>query len=110
MIGAVVWITNVIAFAFWYWHLDRGGAAARARHDVNRKPAFRFPEDDLPDADDQWFPQYIDYFVLSFNTSTAFSPTDVSAIRHWAKLLLVLESAISLTLIGLVVARAVNVL
>ena len=74
------------------------------------RPAFRFPEQDLPDADPHWFPQFVDYFALSFNTSTAFSPTDVSAIRHWSKLLLILESAISLTLIGLVVARAVNVL
>ena len=110
MIGAVVWVTNVIAFAFWYWHLDRGGAAARGRHDTAAKPAFRVPEDDLPGGDAGWFPRDVDYFVLSFNTSTAFSPTDVSAIRRWSKLLLVLESAISLMLIGLVVARAVNVL
>ena len=57
-----------------------------------------------------WFAQFIDYFALSFNTSTAFGPADVSAIRHWSKLVLIVESAISLTLIGLVVARAVNVL
>lgn len=110
-IGAVTWITNVIAFAFWYWHLDRGGPAARCRGTTSTAPAFRFPEDGLADVVGQgWFPQYVDYFALSFNTSTAFSPTDVSAIRPWSKLMLVLESAISLTLIGLVVARAVNVL
>lgn len=111
MIGAVVWITNVIAFTFWYWHLDRGGAAARALNADRVKPAFRFPEQELAEGTDEyWFPQFIDYFALSFNTSTAFSPTDVSAIRHWSKLMLIAESAISLTLIGLVVARAVNVL
>lgn len=110
-IGAVVWITNVIAFAFWYWHLDRGGPAARARGMAVGRPAFRFPEEDQTDAvGPRWFPQYIDYFALSFNTSTAFSPTDVSAIRHWSKLMLVLEAAISLILVALVVARAVNVL
>ena len=110
-IGAVAWITCTIAFAFWYWHLDRGGPAARARGANAARPAFRFPEEELPDVvGPRWFPQFIDYFALSFNTATAFSPTDVSAIRHWAKLTLILESAISLTLIGLVVARAVNVL
>jgi hypothetical protein len=110
-IGAVAWITNVIAFAFWYWHLDRGGPAARARGVAVGSPAFHFGEEELPaKIEAHWFPQYVDYFALSFNTSTAFSPTDVSAIRHWSKLMLILESAISLTLIGLVVARAVNVL
>lgn len=110
-IGAVVWITNVIAFAFWYWHLDSGGPAVRARGTFAGRPAFHFPEEDLTDVvGPRWFPQYIDYFVLSFNTSTAFSPTDVSAIRHWSKLMLVLEAAISLMLVALVVARAVNIL
>lgn len=110
-IGVVVWVTIVIAFALWYWHLDRGGPAARARGDRRVRPAWRFPEEDLPSAgDDGWFAQFVDYFALSFNTATAFSPTDVSAIRHWPKLMMVLEASVSLTLIGLVVARAVNVL
>jgi hypothetical protein len=110
-IGAVVWITNAIAFAFWYWHLDRGGPALRASGAVTIQPAFRFPEDGLTGVvGARWFPQFIDYFALSFNTSSAFSPTDVSAIRHWSKLLLIVESALSLTLVALVVARAVNVL
>ena len=111
IIGGAVWIANVIAFAFWYWHLDRGGPAARARGATRVRPAFRFPEDELPDVvGPRWFPQFVDYFALSFNTSTAFSPADVSAIRHWSKLTLIIESVVSLTLIGLVVARAVNVL
>ncbi len=75
------------------------------------RPAFRFPEEGIEEISDTvWFPQFIDYFALSFNTSTAFSPTDVSAIRHWSKLFLILESSISLVLVVLVVARAVNVL
>jgi hypothetical protein len=110
-IGAIVWITNVIAFALWYWHLDAGGPAARLSETNRRQAAFRFPEQDLDVAvDTNWFPQFIDYFALSYNTSTAFGPADVSAIRHWSKLLLVMESAISLVLVALVVARAVNIL
>ena len=110
-IGAIVWSTNVIAYSLWYWHLDRGGPAARALGHQHSPAAFRFPEEDLPvSSAAAWYPQFIDYFVLSFNTATAFSATDVSAIRHWSKLTMVLESAISLTLVALVVARAVNVL
>jgi hypothetical protein len=109
--GAAVWSTNVIAFALWYWHLDRGGPAARANQTGTGLPAFRFPEQDIESlADAGWYPQFVDYLALSFNTATAFSPTDVSAIRHWSKLWLIAESIISLTLAALVVARAVNIL
>lgn len=110
-VGAVVWITNVIAFALWYWHLDRGGPAARANAAGSNPPAFRFPEEDIPgQVQAGWYPQFVDYLALSYNTSTAFSPSDVSAVQHWSKLWLMVESAISLTLLVLVVARAVNVL
>ncbi len=110
-IGAIVWLNNVIAFTLWYWHLDSGGPAARAGGRVVTRPAFHFPEEDLEkDVGPDWFPEFIDYLALSFNTATAFSPTDVSAIRHWAKLMLILESSISLTLVALVVARAINIL
>ncbi len=113
-IGAVVWVTMVISYSLWYWHLDCGGPAARANGTFEQRgilPAFRFPEQDLDSpAYDAWYPQFVDYLALSFNTATAFSPTDVSAVRHWSKLWLITESAISLALIGLVVARAVNVL
>jgi hypothetical protein len=110
-IGAIVWLTNAIAFALLFWHLDSGGPAVRASGASRVPPGFRFQEQDLPELTSAgWFPQFVDYFALSFNTSTAFGPADVSAIRHWSKLLLVLESAISLTLVALVVARAINIL
>ena len=110
-IGGVVWISNVIAFSLWYWHLDSGGPAARANGTNTGLPAFQFPEEGIPAlVDDGWYPQYVDYLALSFNASTAFSPSDVSAVRHWSKLWLMTESVISLTLVTLVLARAVNVL
>lgn len=113
-IGAVVWVTMVISYSLWFWHLDSGGPAARANGTSAERgvlPAFRFPEQDLDEpAYATWYPQFVDYLALSFNTATAFSPTDVSAVRHWSKLWLITESGISLALIGLVVARAVNVL
>ena len=108
--GGVVWATNVIAFALWYWDLDRGGAAARA-HPPDRNPAFVFPEmlhtDYAPAA---WVPRFVDYLSLAFWTATAFSPTDTSAIKPWAKLLMILEACVSLGLGALVIARAVNIL
>jgi hypothetical protein len=108
--GAVVWATNIIAFALWYWDLDRGGAAARSRR-PNRAPAFVFPEMLHTQVIAQpWTPRFIDYLSLAFWTATAFSPTDVSAIRPWAKLLMMVEAVASLALAALVVARAVNVL
>ncbi|HEY2263331.1 MAG TPA: hypothetical protein VGI96_11960 [Streptosporangiaceae bacterium] len=108
--GAVIWATNVIAFGLWYWDLDRGGAAARAHHPY-RNPAFVFPEmqnaDYLPAA---WVPRFVDYLALAFWTATAISPTDISAIRPWAKLLMMLEASGSIILAALVIARAINVL
>jgi hypothetical protein len=107
--GAAIWATNVIAFGLWYWDLDRGGAAARAHG--QGEPAFIFPEmtnTEYVAAD--WYPKFVDYLHLSFNTSMAFSPTDVSAVRPWAKLLMMSEEAISVIVAVLVVARAVNIL
>jgi hypothetical protein len=110
-IGVIVWTTNVIAFALWYWHLDSGGPAARVRRWEAARAAFRFPEEDIDELlTVGWYPQFVDYLALSFNTSTAFGSADVSAIRHWSKLMLMVEAAISLTLVALVVARAVNIL
>lgn len=108
--GAIIWTTNVIAFGLWFWDLDGGGAAARALGSCSR-PGFVFPEHNYPErVAEGWYPQFVDYLALSFNTAMAFSPTDVSAVRPWAKLLMMCESAVSLVVAILVVARAINIL
>ena len=108
--GGAIWLTNVITFGLWYWDLDRGGAAARARGS-GRQPAFVFPEmTNAQYVGADWYPKFIDYLHLSFTAATAFSPTDVSAIRSWAKLMMMAEEAISLVVAILVVSRAVNIL
>ena len=108
--GGAIWLSNVIVFGLWYWDLDRGGAAARARGS-DRQPAFVFPEMSHPQyVSPGWYPKFIDYLHLSFTTATAFSPTDVSAIKPWAKLMMMAEEAISLLVAFLVVSRAVNIL
>jgi hypothetical protein len=108
--GGVIWTTNVIAFGLWYWDLDRGGAAARA-HEPRASPAFVFPEMLHTDyAPATWVPHFADYLSLAFWTATAFSPTDISAIKRWAKLLMMLEAVESLGIGALVIARAINIL
>jgi hypothetical protein len=109
--GGAIWLANVIAFSLWYWEADRGGAAARARGSTD-KPAFVFPEMMVNPqfVEGGWYPKFVDYLHLSFTTATAFSPTDVSAIKPWAKLSMMLEETVSLLVAVLVVARAVNIL
>ena len=108
--GGVVWATNVIAFGLWYWDLDRGGAASRAHH-PDRNPAFVFPEmQHQAYVPATWVPRFVDYLSLAFWTATAISPTDISAIKPWAKLLMMLEAGCSIVLAALVIARAINVL
>jgi hypothetical protein len=108
--GGAIWLTNVIAFGLWYWDVDRGGAAARARGSADH-PAFLFPEMiNSKFVKPGWYPKFVDYLHLSFTTATAFSPTDVSAVRPWAKLMMMAEESISLVVALLVIARAVNIL
>jgi hypothetical protein len=108
--GAIIWLTNIIAFGLWYWDLDRGGPAARALG-TGSSPAFLFPEMSNPElVRDNWYPSFVDYLHLAYSTSLAFSPTDVSAIKPWAKLMMMAEETISLVVGILVVARAVNIL
>lgn len=108
--GGIILLTNVIAFGLWYWDLDRGGAAARAAGSTT-PPAFVFPEMTTPEfVREGWYPAFVDYLYLSFNTALAFSPTDVSAIKPWAKVMMMTEEAVSVVVGVLVVARAVNIL
>jgi hypothetical protein len=108
--GGAIWLTNVIAFGLWYWALDRGGPAARASG-KGSPPSLVFPEmKNEEHVGAGWSPKFVDYFHFAFATATAFSPTDVSAIRPWTKLMMMAEEAISLVVALLVVARAVNIL
>jgi hypothetical protein len=107
--GSLVWIGNILAFSLLYWVFDAGGPTARA-HRQRPEPDFVFPQTESPElVPEGWHPVYIDYLYLGFCTSTAFSPTDVLPFSHWAKLAMAVQSAASLAVIGLVIARAVNV-
>ena len=107
--GSIVWIANILAFALAYWELDCGGAAARA-HRTREHADFAFPQQMNPElAPVHWRPQFVDYLYLAFTTATAFSPTDAMPIAPWAKLAMIVQSLVSLAILGLVIARAVNV-
>jgi len=107
--GSTVWASNIIAFALLYWELDSGGSAARARH-LREHPDLAFPQQLNPSiAPPDWRPRFFDYLYLGFTNATAFSPTDAMPLALWAKAAMALQALISLVILGLVIARAVNV-
>ena len=107
--GTAVWFSNIIAFALLYWEVDGGGAAARA-HRIPDYDDFAFPQQSNPRlARPGWRPRFVDYLYLGFTNATAFSPTDVMPLAPWAKLTMAVQSFISIAILGLVIARAVNV-
>jgi hypothetical protein len=106
----LLWSMNVIVFSSWYWFLDSGGPRMRSSRKRHIDGAFLFPQMTLPDQFPDFRPGYIDYLFLSFNTATAFSPTDSPVLSRWAKALMMIESSISLSTLAIVAARAVNIL
>lgn len=107
--GALVWLGNSLIFGLLYWLLDSGGPLARYLKE-RPFPDFAFSQQLSPElAPPGWRPMYVDYFILGVTTSTAFSPTDVMPMRAWSKLMMAAQSMISLIVVGLVIARAVNV-
>ncbi len=110
--AAGVWLTNVVVFGLLYWELDRGGPLGR----VGARPApshadLQFPQDAAPDtAEAGWRPEFFDYLFVSLTSSTAFSPTDTLPLTRRAKALMGSQALLSLLTVGLVAARAVNVL
>ena len=103
-----IWIINVLAFSLIYWQLDRGGP--EARHNNNSLiPEWLFPQDSISEYK-QWKPVFVDYLFLSYTSATAFSPTDVLPLSSRSKLLMMLQSTISLVTIVVVASRAINIL
>jgi len=107
--GASVWAIDVVAFTLLYWEFDCGGPAARA-HGMPAHTDFAFPQQLQSDvAPPDWRPRFVDYLYVGITDSVAFSPTDAMPLAPWAKLTMALEAVISLVILGLVIARAVNV-
>jgi uncharacterized membrane protein len=105
-----MWVSNVLTFSLLFWQIDRGGPEARM-NDASKRPDFLFPQTGAPDeAPLDWRPTFVDYLFLSFTTATAFSPTDTLPMTSHAKLLMMIESSISLITIAVIAARAINIL
>jgi hypothetical protein len=111
MSGLGSWVINLLAFSLLYWLIDRGGPNIRPQA-VRIKPDWLFPQESAPaeKVPAGWRPVFIDYLFLSYCTSTAFSPTDVLPLTSRGKMLVLLESAISLATILVVMSRAINIL
>jgi hypothetical protein len=109
--AGALWITNILVFALWYWKLDAGGPLRRDHPHAFSNSSFLFPQMLSQEGRDaSWKPNFVDYLFLAFNTSTAFSPTDTAVLSRWAKLGMMVQSLISLTIVVLLAARAVNIL
>lgn len=108
--GGAIWLTNVIVFALWYWEFDRGGPIERAAGS-QPYPDFVFPQMMNPElAPVDWESGFVDYLYVSFTNAMAFSPTDAMPMTRWAKLIMLTQSVISVVILVLVIARAVNIL
>ena len=107
--AALVWGANIMVFALWYWSLDAGGPAQR-HPGKHASQDFAFPQQQQDDDGnvEGWAPGFLDYLFLAFNTSTAFSPTDTLVLSRHMKVLMMLQSIISLLVVAVLAARAIN--
>ena len=114
--GAELWLVNVIVFALWYWRLDGGGPTVREERKDFGSCSFLFPQMQVP-RDERgefactgWRPAFVDYLFVAFTQSSTFGPTDAPLLARWAKILAMIQVAISLSIVILLISRAVGVL
>jgi hypothetical protein len=114
--GGLLWLTNVIVFALWYWRLDGGGPVLRHKQNKFGSTSFLFPQMQIPHDERvqfecvRWRPRFIDYLFVAFTQSSTFGPTDAPLLARWAKVLAMTQILISLTIVVLLISRAVGVL
>ena len=114
--GAELWLTNVLVFALWYWRLDGGGPTLRHEQKKFGSTSFLFPQMQIPKEErgqfecPRWRPKFIDYLFVAFTQSSTFGPTDAPLLARWAKVLAMIQVFISLSIVILLISRAVGVL
>jgi hypothetical protein len=114
--GGLLWLTNVIVFALWYWRLDGGGPTVRHKEKKFGSTSFLFPQMQIPQderaqfACGHWRPRFVDYLFVAFTQSSTFGPTDSPLLARWAKVLAIIQILISLTIVVLLISRAIGVL
>jgi uncharacterized membrane protein len=107
--AGLIWLSNVLVFALWYFEIDAGGPAVR-HLDLYESPDLLFPQRQRDDEHQEWSPQFVDYLFLTFNSSTALSPTDTMILSRRMKLLMMCQALVSLSVLAVVASRAVNAL
>jgi hypothetical protein len=105
--AAILWCINIVIFALWYWAIDGGGPLMRHNHPYEGKD-FLFPQQQQQNEKNSWSPSFVDYLFLAFNHSTAFSPTDTAVLSRRAKMLVMIQAALSLMSIAVLAAKAIN--
>jgi hypothetical protein len=114
--GAELWLTNVLVFAVWYWRLDGGGPTKRQQRREFGSRSFVFPQMQIEKIERSrfectgWRPLFIDYLFIAWTTSSTFGPTDAPLLARWAKIFTMLQIAISLTIVIVLISRAIGVL
>jgi len=114
--GAELWLTNVLVFSLWYWRLDGGGPNVRDKHPDFVSRSFIFPQMQIEKSErerfgvERWRPRFVDYLFIAFTQSSTFGPTDAPLLARWAKLLTIVQIFISLSIVILLISRAVGVL
>jgi hypothetical protein len=114
--GGLLWLTNVIVFALWYWRLDGGGPTVRHKEKKFGSTSFLFPQMQIPQEERaqfacaRWRPRFVDYLFVAFTQSSTFGPTDSPLLARWAKVLAMIQVLISLTIVVLLISRAIGVL
>src|SRR5262249_797644 len=114
--GGLLWLTNVIVFALWYWRLDGGGPTKRHERKEFGSRSFFFPQMQVEASEREryrigsWPPRFVDYLFLAFTQSSTFGPTDAPLLARWAKVLTMIQILISLCIVVLLISRAVGVL
>jgi hypothetical protein len=114
--GGLLWLTNVIVFALWYWRLDGGGPTRRHKENKFGSTSFFFPQMQIEKIErgrfgaEGWRPGFVDYLFVAFTQSSTFGPTDAPLLARWAKILTMIQALISLTIVILLISRAVGVL
>jgi hypothetical protein len=114
--GGELWLTNVLVFALWYWRLDGGGPTVRREQREFGSRSFVFPQMQVEKEERSrfacggWRPHFVDYLFIAFTQSSTFGPTDAPLLARWAKILAMMQIAISLSIVILLISRAVGVL
>jgi hypothetical protein len=104
----LLWVSNVLVFALWYWEVDGGGPQKRHEH-RHQAVDFMFPQQ-ANGNDGRWAPHFLDYLFVGFTGATALSPADTYPLTRRAKALMMVEALNAMIILTIIIGRIVNIL